>query len=123
MFKASRHFVSDFRTRHAISLRRLALKRRPAVDPAAVGAFVKKVGEILMDNPADRVINIDETHWKLVNGSFKVWAPRGAESVRVTVNGDAKDGVTAIGAVETAGGKTPSDGSWEGEDSEVSQAV
>jgi hypothetical protein len=42
MFKASRHFVSDFRTRHTISLRRPALKRRPAVDPAAVGPSSRK---------------------------------------------------------------------------------
>jgi hypothetical protein len=107
MFKAPRHFVSDFRTRHAISLRCPALKRRPAVDPAAVGAFIKKMSEILMDYPADRVINIDETQWKLVNGSVKAWGPRGAESVRVTVDDDAKDGVIAIGAVDAAGGKLP----------------
>jgi hypothetical protein len=64
------------------------------------------VGDILMDYPADRVINIDETQWKLVNGSFKAWATRGAESVRVPVNDHAKDGVTAIGAVDAAGGNS-----------------
>jgi hypothetical protein len=51
------------------------------VDAAAVAGFIERVKTILADFPADRVINIGETNWKVVNGSFVVWAPRGAESI------------------------------------------
>jgi hypothetical protein len=106
-FRASLHFVADFRDRHAVSLRRPTLKRRPTVNVEALDAFIKRVREILRLYPANRVINIDETNWRVVQGAFKTWAPRGAESAQCKIDDDEKAGVTAIGAVDAAGNKLP----------------
>jgi hypothetical protein len=53
------------------------------------------------------VINIDETNWKVVNGAFRTWSPRGKESVHCTIQDDEKAGITAIAAIDAAGNKLP----------------
>jgi hypothetical protein len=106
-FKASQPFIAGFRRRHEISLRRPSFKRRPSVDADALNRFVERVREILVRYPPDRVINIDETNWKVVNGGFRTWAPRGREAVRCRTEDDEKAGVPAIGAIDAAGRKLP----------------
>jgi hypothetical protein len=73
-FKASDHFIRDFRNRHWFSLRRPSFKRRPTSTEAIVQRFVVQVQSCLQNYPRDRIINVDETNWTTVAGGFMTWA-------------------------------------------------
>jgi hypothetical protein len=59
----------------------------------------------LSQYPGDRVINMDETSWKLLNPGFITVANRGSETGECLFSGDPKMCLTAIPAVDAAGSK------------------
>jgi hypothetical protein len=61
-FKASAHFVQDFRARHRMALRRPSLKRRRRITEEEMTEFVHQVEEVMERVPADRIINLDEAN-------------------------------------------------------------
>jgi hypothetical protein len=73
-FKASDHFIQDFRNRHWFFLRRPSFKRRPTSTEADMQGFVIQVQSCVQNYPRDRIINIDETNWRTVAGGFMTWA-------------------------------------------------
>jgi hypothetical protein len=46
--------------------------------------FILRVGRLLEQYPPDRLLNIDETNWKVVAGGFWTWADTGARPFRVS---------------------------------------
>jgi hypothetical protein len=106
-FRASAHFAKHFRHRHVMSLRRPSLKRRPVATDDEIQQFINTIHEILWRTPPDRVINIDETNWRMVAAGFLTWAKRGTESVTCHIEDDAKFGVTSIAGIDAAGSKLP----------------
>jgi hypothetical protein len=106
-FRASQSFIGGFRKRHKMSLRRPSFKRRPDVDETAIEAFILKVRDLLKVYPPDRVINIDETNWRMVNTGFLTWAKRGSKTVQCHIENDDKYGVTAIAGIDAMGNKLP----------------
>lgn len=106
-FRASRHWRQKFFKRFRLSLRKPHPKRRPREDPAAVEAHRKRMDDIFDKYPRDHIINMDETSWKLINHGFLTVAVRGSETVNCYFSGDPKMCLTAIAAVDAAGGKLP----------------
>jgi hypothetical protein len=50
---------------------------------------------------------MDETSWKQINNGFVTIAETGAETVECFFNGDPKTCLTAVAAIDAAGGKLP----------------
>jgi hypothetical protein len=107
LFKASNRFIADFRMRNRLSLRRPAMKRRCPVSPDKQEEFVLSVRRLLDEYPHDRVINIDETNWKMLAAGFWTWANTGCEAVSCVVDNNEKEGVTVIAGIDAAGTKLP----------------
>jgi hypothetical protein len=63
--------------------------------------------EIMSRYPRDRVVNVDETNWKVVAAGFLTWATKGSEAVNCQIDNNDKEGVTVIAAVNAAGKKLP----------------
>jgi hypothetical protein len=107
LFKASPKFIRDFRNRNRFSLRRPAFRRRCTTTKEQQGAFVLRTQELLGQIPHDRVINVDETNWRMVAGGIWTWATTGSESVSCLVENNEKEGITVIAAIDAAGTKLP----------------
>jgi hypothetical protein len=106
-FKGSRHWRNNFMGRHGFSLRQPHAKRRPHTEPAAVSGFLARMETIRQRYPLDHIVNMDETNWKLLNHGFVTIANRGSETVDCFFDGDPKMCLTAIAAIDAAGGKLP----------------
>jgi hypothetical protein len=71
--------------------------------------------------PATRVINMDETNWKMVASGHATWSKKGTESVHnCQIDNDAKEGLTVIASID-AGGHLLTIGT--GKNSTISEAV
>jgi hypothetical protein len=68
--------------------------------------FICRFQQLLEAFPQDRVINIDETNWRVVVSSFWTWTHTGSEAVS-SINESEKEGITVIGGIDTAGAKLP----------------
>jgi hypothetical protein len=106
-FQASSRFIEGFRGRHKMSLRRPSFKRGPKVNEEDVQAFIVRVQELLQTYSPNRILNVDETNWRMVAAGYLTWAKRGSESVSRRLEDDEKSGVTVIAAVDAAGEKLP----------------
>jgi hypothetical protein len=106
-FECSPCFIQAFRHRHRFALRRPSYHRRCRVTKEQMAQFVDQGRRQMAQYPLDRVINIDETHWKIVAGGFLTWGIRGAEAVPCTLENDAKEGVTVIAGITAGGEKLP----------------
>jgi hypothetical protein len=106
-FHCSPRFIEAFRKRHALALRRPHFKRRPAVSEEQIENFLDTLENVIEHTPPERLINIDETHWKLVAGGFLTWAKKGRGSIQCMIQNNDKEGVTAIAGIDYAGNKLP----------------
>jgi hypothetical protein len=66
-----------------------------------------RMEQIVKQYPLDRVINMDETSWKLLNYGFVTVAKWGSETVDCLCDDDPKMCLTAIAAIDADGGKFP----------------
>lgn len=106
-FKASRRWRIKFMKRHHLSKRKPHAKRRPSVNPDDIERFRARIRTVLTQYPLDHVINMDETSWKLLNSGFVTVGNTGSETVECQFQGDPKMCLTAIAAIDAAGGKLP----------------
>ena len=106
-FQASDGFVTGFKHRNNFSSRRAHAKRRPSVASGYDENFKARLIELLGSQDRDRVINVDETFWRVVPGDLRTWGKRGADSVQIHPRAGEKDGVTVVAAVTASGTKLP----------------
>ena len=106
-FKCSPHFIIDFRKRWNHSLRRPNLKRRPSASKEQIEKFKEHVRCMIQKYGRSKVINMDETHFKVVNNGFLTWALKGAETINCYIGNDPKDGVTVLATIDANGIKWP----------------
>jgi hypothetical protein len=105
-FHASDGWCKEFRHRHHYVWRTAHLKRRPTHD--------KKFYQLLADftaavealkakhEKADTrflLANMDETSWKIAYPGIMTWAKKGAENVRINLNYNAKECITAFATI------------------------
>jgi hypothetical protein len=64
--------------------------------------------DIVFDQyPGDRILNADETSWKIINNRMVTVADYGAEAVPCKFDGEAKGCTTALATIDAAGRKLP----------------
>jgi hypothetical protein len=73
--------IRDFRGRNPLSLRSPAMKRRCSVVKEKQEESIRRVQQWLEAFPHDRVMNSDDTKWRVVAAGFWMWAETGREAV------------------------------------------
>ena len=106
-FHAGRTLVRNFMERANLSMRTPHLRRRTAHDDASVSSFLARIDLVLMQFPPSLVFNVDETCWRLINGTLKTLARTGAEEVQVMAKATKKTDVTAIACCSLDGARLP----------------
>ena len=106
-FKASPSFILQFRQRHKRALRRPNLKRRPTVTPEQILAFRERVNAAIASYGQNRVFNMDETNYRLVNNGHLTWAYKGQKTVNCAISNDVREGITVLATISAAGDKLP----------------
>ena len=106
-FQAGRTLVSNFLKRQNLTMRKPHVKRRTKVNDSRVTEYLNELQLVKMQMPPRLVINVDETCWRLANGSLRTLAPLGADDVRVLSKCDPKSDVTVIAACCASGHRLP----------------
>lgn len=107
-FKASNKWLRRIKTRFKYVRRKAHLKRRTEyVTPEEKESFISTVMEARDSLGKHRVLNADQTNYKLLNFGGITWAKAGADSVNVKVNCDPKRSFTAMATISSDGEKYP----------------
>jgi hypothetical protein len=112
--KKHRHrgqFTHTWRTRfmhqHGFSLRRPHVRRRSKPDDEFLAQFLTNTQMAIEQYPRDRILNVDETSWKIINNRMITVAECGADEVTCEFDGDVKRCVTVIASIDASGRKLP----------------
>jgi hypothetical protein len=107
-FQCSQQFVQDFKTRHKLSSRRFHMRRRNrGADLAQVIEWTDEMQRLLSSVEANRIVNCDETCWRVIPTGLLTWAPVAADSVSVIASADEKSCITALASVTAGYEKLP----------------
>lgn len=106
-FNCSEGFMAAFKSRNNFVSRRAHYKRRPGLNMEARTSWIERVCALLQEYPADRVVNADETTWRILPAGATTWAVKGADSVAISVQDDEKKMITVMAACTAAGAKLP----------------
>jgi hypothetical protein len=96
-----------FLRRSGLSLRRSRIRRRPKPDDEFLAEFPTRVELAAEQYPPYRVINVDETSWKLINKCRVTIAESGSDGVACEFHGEVKGCLTVIAAIPVSGTKLP----------------
>ena len=72
-----------------------------------VALFYEEMNDAFANVPRDRIINMDETFWRVLQSGALTVADMGAETVSCTFSADEKEGFTAICSIDAAGNTLP----------------
>lgn len=106
-FQCSPGFIQDFKQRRNLSTRRAHYKRRPVVNENDVLEWGNRLRKLLNDTPHDRIVNADETAWRILPNGCTTWAIRGSDSVLVNVKDDEKQTITVMASITASATKLP----------------
>jgi hypothetical protein len=106
-FNASNGFIWRFKKRHELVSRKAHPKRRPTVSDQEKIQFIQMLSELLKFENNDRILNADETSWKLFPNIISTWAKKGAKTVNLRIQGNQKDCITVMGTVTASLRKLP----------------
>jgi hypothetical protein len=63
--------------------------------------------EVIRTVPRDQIINVDETHWRVIDDTLQTTAVRGSDEVLSQFDCDTLKGFTAIAGITAAASKLP----------------
>lgn len=106
-FNCSNGYIYNFKKRNGFSSRKIRMKRRPAAKEEDIIAWKEQITELLERCPKERILNCDETSWKVYPGNLLVWAETGGDGARVYIDGDDKNCLTVLATVTSTGAKLP----------------
>jgi hypothetical protein len=107
-FQCSPGFIQDFKTRNRFSSPRAHLKRRPSVRDDDRADWLTTLVQLLRDIPDhERIINIDESCWRVHPDGLQTWAATESENIRPHRQSNAKDAFTIVPAITAARTKLP----------------
>lgn len=106
-FLVSHQFIYDFKERNHISSRAIHYKRRPSVSQEEKNKWVQLIKELLNNNAHDRIVNCDETSWKACPNGILTWAEKGTDGIKIEVNSNEKECITAMASIKADGTKIP----------------
>ena len=105
--KFSPKFVWNFKKRNGLSSRRARFKRRNSIDQQEVSDFIKSIQNLINTKPADRILNADETSWRILPSTMTTWAETGADSISINAVDNEKKAITVMATISYAGTKLP----------------
>ena len=106
-FKAGRKWMKGFLYRYGLSLRAPHLRRRTRPCDDVVANFIAEFEIARLQLPDKLIVNMDETAWRLFNGSLKTIDRRGSDEVVSATKLDARTCITVISAITMSGKKLP----------------
>jgi hypothetical protein len=111
-FKCSDKFIAGFKDRNGFSSRRFHTRRRNRTgERGDICAWIQGIRDLIGNRQCtgmlDRVVNCDETAWRVLPTGLLTWAPMGADGVTVRLDGNEKDSVTVLASVTASGRKLP----------------
>ena len=106
-FQCSPGFIQDFKKRNDLSTRRAHYKRRPVLDAEKLAEWKESMRRLVESVSNDRIVNADETAWRILPNGCTTWATRGADAVTINTNDDEKKMVTVMASVTASGRKLP----------------
>jgi hypothetical protein len=107
-FNCSKGFINDFKRRNSFSSRRAHYKRRPKREAMIEDAWTDEMRTLLDTVPdPDRVINCDETCWRVYPDGLKTWMPTGSDHVTISIRGNEKQSFTALCSITASRRKLP----------------
>ena len=106
-FQCSPGFIQDFKKRNDLSTRRAHYKRRPVLDAEKLAEWKESMRRLVESVSNDRIVNADETAWRILPNGCTTWATRGADAVTINANDDEKKIVTVMASVTASGRKLP----------------
>ena len=104
-FKAGRKWFRNFLHRYKLSLRIPHAKRRTTPNDEHLSGFLEEFEIAKMQLPRTLILNMDETSWRLNNGTLRTVARRGADDVTVDLSVDERTSITVICCVTASGKK------------------
>jgi hypothetical protein len=96
-----------FMRRSGFSLRHPQVRRRPKPNDEMLAKFLEDVEIAFQHYPRDRILNADETSWKIINNHMVTVADCGSEAVACEFDGNVKGPVTVIASIDAAESKLP----------------
>ena len=96
-------FVRDFKKRNGLSSRKARYRRRPKFPKENIDDWISKVKELIRTKPADRILNGDETSWRILPSSMSTWADSGSDSIKINVADDEKKMITVMAKITYSG--------------------
>lgn len=106
-FNASNGYIYDFKRRNGFSSRRAHFKRRCDSSNARIDPWISKITDLLRTVPRERILNCDETAWKMFPNGLLTWAIKGSEGVSIAITRDEKECLTALATIRADGTKLP----------------
>lgn len=100
-------WLEGFMNRYHLARRVPHLKRRSNPNDDHVASFLANLELVNMQFPADLILNVDETCWRITNGRLHTVAIRGADQVDVRMKEDPKKCLTVIACCTKAGERLP----------------
>lgn len=106
-FHCSQGFIHDFKYHHRFSSKIFHIKRRANPNSELEKKFLQEMAELFVKVPHDRILNADETGWKLFPKGILTWGETGADNLsREGVIND-KSQVTILATITAAYTKLP----------------
>jgi hypothetical protein len=106
-FAASGSFLTRFQERWQLSLRTPHRERRTATDADSTDYFLRRLNALYDEYAHNRILNMDETSWKLYAAPRKVLAEKGSNTLKLKSSRSEKESFTALGAIKADGTKLP----------------
>ena len=106
-FCASYSFVKRFMDKFGLSFRKPHAEKRTKVDEKYTQLFLKRLSQIDKIYPLSRIVNCDETSWRLAQTPNLIIAEKGAETVKLIKDVNEKLSITALGTITAEGEKLP----------------
>jgi len=104
-FNCSTKFITSFRERNDISIRRAHLKRRPAATEEKIAEFLRTVRNLWETVDHNYLINADECPWHTNEIRITTWADKGRDNI--IIEGEDKECFTFIGGINANGEHLP----------------
>ena len=106
-FRASRAWQTGFMSRFALSFRTPHMKRRQDPNDEIIGQYCQDFDAALVQYPRNLIFNMDETCWRIINGTLKTLQRKGTDNVIINLECDPKLSVSVITTISASGEKFP----------------
>lgn len=104
-FSISDKWVHGFKKRNNLVCRAPHPEKRTVIKEDIVTYFLNSLRTCMFNYPPNRIINIDETAWKLYESPKLVIVEKGIKTINLNIDVSSKISITAIGGITASGEK------------------